>query len=585
MTTYKIDYTDNFNTGKTPIIVSPGKRDDQLSISLFGQGNLVYGEGLNENFIRLLENFASPLVPTNPTVGQLWYDYANNVVNIYAHSKIWVVDSIIFVGSQYTGTPAVDTLWYNTNDSTIYKWTNNLWTPYVLSVPITKPISPEPADGSYWFDGVNVERYIKNSWQIANAAANNQAMPTDPTLGELWFNPANDILYYWNGSQWVPILNPDNMTQDLNMNGYAITNLADPINPQDAATKHYVDTSIDQLNDIYVHKAGDTMTGSLHVPTVSLLDIGSTVVNKDYAVNKAGDTMTGSLHVPTVLPSDAGSTVVNKDYAVNKAGDTMTGSLQVNGNVQAVNIQSATGQVTNKPVNSTDVVRLSDLQSIPTDLMITTIGSLDLQFSVVNAYSSSVNQTGTPGYISNFSNTPNNPMLNYGPTTGNTPQTVPPYILGNATSLGEDYTVINAQYGTLLGGYSVVNPSPGVYYTYNVSGTVTMVLDIATASGLESTEYLSDGTINPKWRGNFKFSAFSSLFKMHESNFWDYTSSNGHSASTFEYSINMTPFTYDYTDPNYGKYTVTAKVYAASSYHSANLGARWMGLAVKVRNI
>jgi hypothetical protein len=47
----------------------------------------------------------------------------------------------------------------------------------------------------------------------------------------------------------------------------------------------------------------------------------------------------------------------------------------------------------------------------------------------------------------------------------------------------------------------------------------------------------------------------------------------------------MIPKSLDYTNANYGKYDVSAVLWAAQAYHSANLGARWMGIATKVRNI
>lgn len=228
-------------------------------------------------------------------------------------------------------------------------------------------------------------------------------------------------------------------------------------------------------------------------------------------------------------------------------------------------------QVLTKGTTANSALRLGDLSTIGADLLITTIGSLDMQFTVQNIYTGSVDQAGTPAYISNFSNPQASPPLVNGAGTS---QNAAPYILGNASSLGTNYTVINTQYGEPNGG------SGG--YAYNAAGTVTMVIDIAKACGLEDNQYLPGGsTINPAWKGNYKFDAFSSLFKMKEYYFWDYIGLH----STFEYSVNMTPQTNDYTNANYGKYNVSSTLYAAASYHSANLGARWMGIATKVRNI
>jgi hypothetical protein len=229
-------------------------------------------------------------------------------------------------------------------------------------------------------------------------------------------------------------------------------------------------------------------------------------------------------------------------------------------------------QVLTKGTTANSALRLGDLSTIGADLLITAIGSLDMQFTVQNIYTGSVDQPGTPNYISNFTNPQYSPPLVLG---GGTAQNTAPYILGNASSLGVNYTVINTQYGSVGGSYSGG-------YAYNTSGTVTMVIDIAKACGLEDNQYLPGGTtINPAWKGNYKFDAFSSLFKMKELYFWDYIGTH----ATFEYSVNMIPQTNDYTNANYGKYNVSSTLYGAASYHSANLGARWMGIATKVRNI
>ena len=227
-------------------------------------------------------------------------------------------------------------------------------------------------------------------------------------------------------------------------------------------------------------------------------------------------------------------------------------------------------EVNTKGTTANSALRLTDIASLGADFLITTIGSLDLQFTTVNSYAGSVDASGTPSYITNFTNSQYSPPLVSG--IGTTNQTVAPYILGNASSLGTNYTVINTQYGEVRSGFS---------YSH-VNGTVTMVIDLATASGLQNNQYLpGTSQINPAWKGNYKFDAFSSLFKIKEYNFYDYFGAQ----DTFEYSVNMIPKSLDYTNANYGKYDVSAVLWAAQAYHSANLGARWMGIATKVRNI
>jgi hypothetical protein len=240
-------------------------------------------------------------------------------------------------------------------------------------------------------------------------------------------------------------------------------------------------------------------------------------------------------------------------------------------------------QVLQRGNNANSALRLGDLSAIGGDLLITTIGSLDLQFTTQNLYTASVDEPGTPDYISNFSNPAYSPQLRAG-VGGGTFQTTLPYILGNASSLGSNYTIINTQYGSVRTGSAILNwGDTGEKYAYHTNGTITMVIDIAEACGLEDNQYLPGGAVNPAWKGNYRFDAFSSLFKMKEYHFWDYV--NAPNSDTFEYSVNMIPQTNDYTNANYGKYNVSSTVWAAASYHAANLGARWMGIATKIRNL
>lgn len=50
---------------------------------LIGKNVTGYGEFINENFVKLLENFASTSEPNNPITGQLWFDVAENRLKVY----------------------------------------------------------------------------------------------------------------------------------------------------------------------------------------------------------------------------------------------------------------------------------------------------------------------------------------------------------------------------------------------------------------------------------------------------------------------------------------------------------------------
>lgn len=61
--------------GSTLAILTGNSVDTTSSdVTLHGQGFLTYGNALNENFVHMLENFASATPPANPMLGQIWAD-------------------------------------------------------------------------------------------------------------------------------------------------------------------------------------------------------------------------------------------------------------------------------------------------------------------------------------------------------------------------------------------------------------------------------------------------------------------------------------------------------------------------------
>ena len=77
-----MSYTLNFSDPSKITVITvpdmpPGINAIDTSISFVGKGYPNFGQVIGTNFLRLLENFASPLSPTNPIEGQLWYDTSN----------------------------------------------------------------------------------------------------------------------------------------------------------------------------------------------------------------------------------------------------------------------------------------------------------------------------------------------------------------------------------------------------------------------------------------------------------------------------------------------------------------------------
>ena len=71
---YNITKTDN----TTLITVNDTELNNDFGVTLVGRNYSGYGVFLNDNFVRLMENFANGSPPIRPIPGQLWFDTTTN---------------------------------------------------------------------------------------------------------------------------------------------------------------------------------------------------------------------------------------------------------------------------------------------------------------------------------------------------------------------------------------------------------------------------------------------------------------------------------------------------------------------------
>ena len=71
---YKINNT----FGTLIVTLADGTIDTSTTdLTLIGKGYAGFGESLNENLVKLLENFNNTSAPSNKIQGQLWFDQTN----------------------------------------------------------------------------------------------------------------------------------------------------------------------------------------------------------------------------------------------------------------------------------------------------------------------------------------------------------------------------------------------------------------------------------------------------------------------------------------------------------------------------
>lgn len=127
-------YTIRHANGLNPITVSDNTFDNSTSVYLIGRNYSNYGELFDQNFLWIMEHWASNVSPANPTVGQIWYDLGGNgvppLLKVYTPKKLW--KSIVTVYSAITAPlqPDVGDLWMDTSvpeSPGLYIYTINGW--------------------------------------------------------------------------------------------------------------------------------------------------------------------------------------------------------------------------------------------------------------------------------------------------------------------------------------------------------------------------------------------------------------------------------------------------------------------------
>jgi hypothetical protein len=203
-------YTIRSTNGETTIPIIPGQADgysgyaQNTDLKLHGLGYLNWGAGVNENLLRITENFSSPekeLGDYNPLTGINNYNPSDTVIM----PKDWH-DLGHGLG---INDPIEGQLWYNTTQKKLFIYVN-----------------------------VTASQF---RWMPVNNTTNfDTSAPLNPSLGDLWFDTDNS--------------NPSSCVST------PILKIYNPSHPSAALDNGWV-TVIDDA----VKKCGDTMTGDLKI--------------------------------------------------------------------------------------------------------------------------------------------------------------------------------------------------------------------------------------------------------------------------------------------------------------------------------
>ena len=117
-------YTINKTDGSVVATITDGTVDNTTSVQLFGKSFSGFGEGLNENLVKLLENSASTSAPTAPLTGELWMDTSTSQLKVYDGSSFKPTGGAKSSSTAPTN-PGAGDLWHDSDDDQLYVYTGS----------------------------------------------------------------------------------------------------------------------------------------------------------------------------------------------------------------------------------------------------------------------------------------------------------------------------------------------------------------------------------------------------------------------------------------------------------------------------
>ena len=119
-------YTINKTDGTILATITDGTIDNSTSLTLFGKSYSGFGELLNENLVKLLENSSSTSAPTAPLKGELWFDSTTAQLKVYDGS-IFKPTGGAKSASTAPSSPGAGDLWMDSDDDQVYVYTGSAW--------------------------------------------------------------------------------------------------------------------------------------------------------------------------------------------------------------------------------------------------------------------------------------------------------------------------------------------------------------------------------------------------------------------------------------------------------------------------
>lgn len=345
-------YNLTLTNGSALLTLNDGTEDSTTtSINLVGENYTGYGLLINENFIKILENFSSASAPNNPLLGQLWWDSTNKHLSVWQGTN-WKIISSSQTGATPPLNPVVGDFWWNTVNSQFSVYSGTSW------ISIGPAILPGAAITAITGNTVTditstphtVGNVLVNNKLVAVASSDSTAfVPQTSISGLSTINPgmnfassvestmitsANSAIGVSSGNLQISSTASNNgLNLSVNVGGTQTNVLAfsgttglgvvngTPTAPLGIATKGYVDT---QISAITGGGSGNTIFASNLLPAATLnYTIGN--VSRQWLTGYFGTVSAGNVYAATI--GNSGATITGTIATASQTNITAIGTI------------------------------------------------------------------------------------------------------------------------------------------------------------------------------------------------------------------------------------------------------------------
>ena len=120
-------YIVNKTDGTAVTTITDGTIDNTTSLTLFGKSYSGFGELLNEDLVKLLENSASTSAPPAPLKGEVWFDTTANQLKVYDGTSFKPTGGAKSSAGTAPTSPSVGDLWLNTTTGQLFVYTGQTY--------------------------------------------------------------------------------------------------------------------------------------------------------------------------------------------------------------------------------------------------------------------------------------------------------------------------------------------------------------------------------------------------------------------------------------------------------------------------